>query len=149
MQDHPPPVSRAARLLGYAGLLPQAAAVALIAAGAAHHLGEALAFGYGGLILSFLGGVWWGFAMRRGHRQGALAAAAVVPSLLVLALGVLIVAAGFGAALIGLGVAIVATLLVDRRLVATGEAPPDWISLRVPLSLGLGGLTMLAGLLAL
>ncbi|PAX07636.1 DUF3429 domain-containing protein [Sphingomonas lenta] len=141
-------MSRAAHLLGYAGLLPQIAAVVLVARGTEHHFGEALAFGYAGLILSFLGGIWWGFAMRRHQGQGALAAVAVVPSLAVLALGILIVLGGFAAALTGLGIAILATLLVDRRLVASGDAPPDWMSLRAPLSLGLGSLTILAGLLA-
>ena len=39
------------------------------------------------------------------------------------------------------------TLPVDRRFVATGEAPVGWMALRVPLSLGLGLLTIAAGVL--
>jgi hypothetical protein len=37
------------------------------------------------------------------------------------------------------------TLLVDRHLMNRGDAPPDWMRLRTPLSLGLGALTILAG----
>lgn len=153
-----PRVSRAARLLGYAGLLPQAAAAALAAVGrdrpGLHGEGQIapilIAFVYGSLILSFLGGVWWGFAMRRSEGQAALAALAVVPSLVAGA----IVAYAFAFTetfwtLVLLGAAIALTLLVDRRLAATGEAPRDWMALRTPLSLGLGGLTILTALLLL
>ena len=49
--------------------------------------------------------------------------------------------------MIALGGAILLTLPVDRHLVATGEAPANWMKLRMPLSLGLGGLTIAAGLL--
>lgn len=142
-------VGPVARALGFAGLLPQAALVALIAVGrpAFHDLPPVVAFLYAGLILSFLGGMWWGFAMRRSAGQGVLAILAVVPSLLPLALAPLgTVSTAWP--LIGLGIAILLTLFVDRRLVATGEAPEGWMALRVPLSLGLGALTIAAGLLA-
>ena len=144
----PDTVSTAARLIGFAGLLPQAAAVAVIATGDHHGAGRMLALVYGGLILSFLGGIWWAWAMRRGAGQAALAIVAVVPSLIALAgyaLGVSV--APIRWALVVLGVAILLTLLVDRRLVASGEAPAGWMGLRVPLSLGLGALTILAGAL--
>ena len=139
------------RLLAYAGLLPQFAAVALVASGRGelYFFGRVLALVYGIVILSFLGGVWWGFAVRRTSGQGALAAVAVAPSLAGVAL---MIAVQFGlplpCALVLLGVLIALTLLVDRRLTATGEAPAGWMSLRIPLSLGLGGLTILAGILA-
>jgi hypothetical protein len=141
-------VGAAAHVLGFAGLLPQAGAVALIALGSGEPFARLLATVYGGLILSFLGGMWWGFAMRRSERQGALAAVAVVPSLA--ALAIIMTGAMNGLddkALVALGVAILLTLLVDRHLVATGEAPAGWMRLRVPLSIGLGSLTILAGLL--
>jgi hypothetical protein len=154
-------VSRAAYLLGYAGLLPQVAAVMLMAGGRVLG-GEAnlltpagliLAFTYGCIILSFLGGMWWSIAMRREADQGYLLGIAVLPSLLTLvivgwaALSVFEDSRGVGP-LIGLGVAITATLLVDHHLVRTGEVPVGWMRLRAPLSLGLGGLTILAGVLA-
>lgn len=157
MTDSPRPrVSRTAYLLGYAGLLPQVAAAAL---GASVKLGldrhgqlltaaHVLAFGYSALILSFLGGVWWGFAMRRLTGQGALAAVAVVPSLAAGALLLLTFAKGAERwALVLLGLAITLTLPVDRYLAATREAPEGWMALRVPLSLGLGGLTVLVAVL--
>ena len=53
------PVSDNARLLGYAGLLPQAAAfVAVLKDGPEKWTALAMAFGYAALIFSFLGGVW-------------------------------------------------------------------------------------------
>lgn len=141
-------VSPTARLLGFAGLLPQLTAVALIASGVDRIGGAWLALGYGGLILSFLGGIWWGFAMRRSDGQGALAVVAVVPSLVALALGIVaVVRVATDWSLVALGSAIMLTLLVDRRLAALREAPAGWMGLRVPLSLGLGVLTIFAGAL--
>jgi len=153
-------VGPVAFVLGFAGLLPQLLAVGLVFAGhgeggidkgIAHGIGQAIAFGYGSLILSFLGGMWWGFAMRReaGRReagQGRLVAIAVVPSLVPVLLASVALGAGQpGWALVGLGSAVLLTLPVDRHLVATGEAPANWMRLRVPLSVGLGVLTIVAG----
>lgn len=145
-----PHVSRTARLLGYAGLLPQVAAVALLGGTGLNGPSPAYfaAAIYGAAILSFLGGIWWGFAMSRERGQGALAVAAVLPSLVAAALLWGALATFSPWALVALGAAIIATLPVDRRLAATGEAPAGWMGLRTPLSLGLGGLTVLAGLLA-
>lgn len=144
-------VAPEARLLGYAGLLPQIAAVVLLAGGSpiVGRLGAMLAFGYGALILSFLGGIWWGFAVKRESRQTQLLVAAVLPSLVALALGIGATVRGdMGRSLVGLGLAILLTLMVDRRLVESGEAPVGWMALRVPLSVGLGVLTIVAGVLA-
>ena len=146
-------VSRAAYLLGFAGLLPQGGAVWLTTGdhSKATTLGYAVALFYGAVILSFLGGIWWGLAMRRLDRQAPLAAAAVLPSLVAVAIiawaGVLGTDASPGP-LVALGAALLLTLPVDRHLVTTGEAPAGWMRLRIPLSLGLGGLTILAGVLA-
>ena len=143
-------VGRVAYALGVAGLLPQVAATGLIAAGQAGQLYDlpyVFAFGYASLILSFLGGIWWGVAMRRPAGQGPLAGLAVIPSLLPLVL-VLVAMRSWTSALIALGAAIVLTLPVDRHLTLTGEAPADWMRLRVPLSVGLGLLTIAAGILA-
>lgn len=155
-----PPVGRTAFLLGFAGLLPQIAAVVLIVVGKADPtdmawaplvLGYGLALVYGATILSFLGGIWWGFAMRRDAGQGALAAIAVLPSLVGAAcVGIATIAFSSRAsvfALLALGIAILLTLLVDRRLVEMGKAPANWMRLRAPLSLGLGGLTIVAAVI--
>lgn len=154
----PAPVGRTAFALGFAGLLPQAAALALIVIGRRDPTdlawipliaGYGLALVYGAVILSFLGGIWWGFAMRRAAGQGRLAALAVVPALVgtgCVGWGALLFDQPWGAAApVALGLAVIATLPVDRRLVETGEAPANWMRLRVPLSLGLGLLTIASG----
>jgi hypothetical protein len=139
-------VGRGARLLGFAGLAPALAAVILIALGEVG--AAAISAVYGLLILSFLGGIWWGFAMRDPARQGLIAAVAVLPTLAALALGVLIVASqGSGWSLVAIGTAILLTLPVDRWLAGRGLAPVGWMALRLPLSAALGGLTILAGVL--
>ena len=145
-------LSPAARLLGYAGLLPQLAAFLLILAGggAYRFAGQALAFAYASLIFSFLGGAWWGLAARGGAASGWPYGLAVLPSLMALAAALPWALAWPwpGPSLILLGVAIALSPVIDRAFVAAGLAPQGWMALRVPLSLGLGGLTLLAGLLA-
>lgn len=143
-------VGSAAFGLGFAGLVPQLAAVVLtLGGGHVAGFGRLIATGYGVLILSFLGGMWWGIAMRREQRQGGLVALAVLPSLVAAAILAWAGLSDEGAPgpLLALGVAIMLTLLVDRQLVSTGEAPQGWMALRVPLSLGLGLLTIATGLL--
>ena len=142
-----PSVSPIARLLGGAGLLPQFGALVLQAQGAGVEAGRIMAFGYASLILSFIGGIWWGFAMRRRERRRGLAVVAVVPSLVPLALVPVIVLGGWRWALVALAVALMLTLLVDRRLVERGVAPAGWMRLRVPLSGGLALLTLIAAVM--
>ncbi|MGB3797257.1 MAG: DUF3429 domain-containing protein [Alteraurantiacibacter sp.] len=148
------PTPPAARLLGFAGLLPQFAAVAAAWMGPPEWRWSALAIGwaYAALILSFLGGLWWGMAAgapdagRRAPKW--LWVAAVVPSLLALVtfLPWVFGAIWPGPSLIVLGVAIIFSALVDIRLVTI--RPPWWLALRIPLSLGLGGATILLGFAA-
>lgn len=148
-------VGRTARLLGAAGLLPQVAAVTVLAwgqyaggVGSLAGIALSVAFLYPALILSFLGGMWWTIAMRRTEGQGRLAAVAVLPTLIAFAMpAIMAVTQRFDWPIMALGVAIMATLLVDRRLEASGEAPVGWLRLRAPLSLGLGALTIVAGVL--
>jgi hypothetical protein len=91
--------------------------------------------------------LWWGLAAAAGERAPRwLWAAAVVPSLWAFAtlglvvLGLLAVEAALALTGAGLWLA----LFVDRALVAQGLAPRWWMALRLPLSLGLGGLALLA-----
>lgn len=139
-------VGGTARLLGFAGLIPPVAAIVLIAFG--WYPAAAILFVYPLLILSFLGGIWWAFAMRAGVDQPGLAALAVMPSLIALALQF-----GFyllprpGWLLVATGTALMLTLLVDRSLVRRGLTPIGWMALRIPLSLGLGTLTILGAVL--
>ena len=92
--------------------------------------------------------------MRRGSDQAGLAALAVVPSLVALAVVVGTLGAGklgvpseryYAWAHIVLAVAIMGTLPVDARLERDGEAPPGWTRFRLALSLGLALLTAAAG----
>lgn len=141
MIGHVSPVSR---LLGFAGLLPALFATSQLALGRAEAVYLALVYAW--LILSFLGGIWWGFAMRRDAGQGGLTIIAVVPSLLALSFAIASVATVILPwVCVVTGVTILLTLLIDRRLVTTGDAPQGWMGLRVPLSVGLGGLTILDG----
>lgn len=144
----PPPLARA---LGLAGLAPQIAVIFVLLQHDPTTRFEALALGYAyaALILSFLGGLWWGLAARAEETPAWLWVAAVIPSLVALA-SAIPWAEGKpwpGPSLIVLGTALIAALGVDWRLARTGLAPPWWMSLRVPLSLGLGGLTIASALL--
>ena len=136
-------------ILGYAGLFPQIAAVATCFFSAESDVGPMFAFAYAALILSFLGGIWWGFAMRATQRQGHIATLAVLPSLF--GTGVILLSIAhvlpLGLALVLMGSAVITTLLIDRRLVDTAHAPTGWMTLRIPLSVGLGGLTILCGII--
>ena len=141
-------VSRSGYLLGTAGLLPAFGALVLVIAGEADAALVGLAYVLA--ILSFLGGIWWGFAMRRApERQWPLLVAAVVPSLISVAILVATMwVARWDWPLVIAGGAVLLTLPVDRALVVAGDAPADWMRLRVPLSLGLGAAAIVMGVLA-
>lgn len=142
---------RLPRLLGLAGLLPQIAALFVILERNPdwRFAALALAYAYAALILSFLGGLWWGLAARAERAPAWLWIAAVVPSLVALA-SAWPWAMGLpwpGPSMQLLGAALIAALAVDWQIARAGLAPGWWLSLRVPLSLGLGGMTMAIGLL--
>ncbi|PZO35561.1 MAG: DUF3429 domain-containing protein [Alphaproteobacteria bacterium] len=144
-----PPLARA---LGFAGLLPQLGVVALLIGGGPDIRFTALSVGYGyaALIFSFLGGVWWGLAALGGERTpGWVWIASVVPSLLALATAWPWATGGTwpGPSLIMLGLCLMGSVLVDLRLMGLGLTPGGWIALRAPLSVGLGVLTLVAGLI--
>lgn len=141
-------LSPTARVLGYAGLLPQIFCVAMVVTGHEWRF-SALAGGYAyaAAIFSFLGGVWWGQAVQSGRASAGAYALAVMPSLLAVAL-FLPWTFGWewpGPALMYLGALILGSPLIDRAL---GFAAPDFMRLRWHLSLGLGLLTIALGLLA-
>ncbi len=141
-------LSPTARLLGYAGLLPQIICLVLILIGHEWRY-SALAggFAYAAAIFSFLGGVWWGQAVQTGRATAGAYGVAVMPSLIAVAL-FLPWTFGWewpGPALLYLGALILGSPLIDRRL---GFASGDFLRLRWHLSLGLGGLTIALGLVA-
>jgi hypothetical protein len=117
--------------LGYGGLLPFTAGavlVWLVHADAQPYVARGLA-AYGALIVSFLGGIHWGLAMRtavpsvRGLMWG------VVPSLLAWPAVMMPPHAG----LVILGVLLLLTYTVDRVLYAEQQAA-GWLTLRFRLS---------------
>lgn len=146
------PLPAPAWRLGILGLVPQILVVLVLAAAGPEHRFSALSLGYAyaALILSFVGGLWWGLAARDPARApGWVWLAAVAPSLVALA-SALPWAIGQpwpGPSLVLLGLSLAATILVDRALDRAGLCPPGWIRLRTLLSLGLGGLTLLAAAL--
>lgn len=139
----PPPLPR---WLGLAGLAPQAAAVAIVLSGdeALRFSALALGYAYAALILSFLGGLWWGLAARAERPPEWLWVAAITPSLIALASAVPWATGQTwpGPSLTVLGVALIGALAVDLMLARRDLAPPWWMSLRLPLSIGLGALTL-------
>ncbi len=143
-QERPP---RHYLLLGYAGLLPpllgcavQLALPGTIAAHVAKH-GTLL---YAALIFSFLGGTWWGLLAAK-ERSAPLSdlLISVAPSLLAMAALILPNRSAGG---VGLAVLILLSPLIDRHFVQAGVAPPWWLKLRLPLSIGLAALTAIAAL---
>jgi hypothetical protein len=143
---------RQAHWLGYAGLLPQLAVVATLAVGGSEWRFSALALGYAyaALILSFVGGLWWGLASHNpANAPPWIWAASVIPSLVALASAIpwTIGAAWPGPSLVLLGLSIASTLIVDAKLDRGGLCPPGWLALRARLSLGLGALTLLSAAL--
>ncbi len=146
-----PALPSLAGTLGYAGLLPQAAAVLLLATGSPDYRFSALAlaFAYAALIFSFLGALWWGLAAAQPDRAPLWVwPAGVMPSLLALAACVpwAVGAEWPGPSLVALALGIAATALVDWHLDRLGLCPPGWLRLRVHLSLGLAALTGLCAI---
>jgi hypothetical protein len=144
-------VSPAMRRLGFAGLLPAAACLALMLTGGEHWRWTALAIGYlyAVLIFSFLGGVWWGLAVLFPDAPRWTPLAAVMPSLIGLA--------SFAPWLFGypwprpslilVGLLLLVSPLIDRAIVGAAPGGDAWIILRVQLSTGLGVLSLLIALL--
>lgn len=135
-----------AKLLGFAGLAPQVVLAAAAFSGAPDvtPVAARLALCYPALILSFIGGAWWGLAAQPAKRAPSVMwLIAVVPSLVAFgALGALIL----GRAAEGLaitGAALIFSPVIDYKLAKNGWCPRGWLCLRTPLSLGLGFLTLL------
>lgn len=145
------PLPNIARQLGYAGLVPQAAAALVLATGSLEYrfTALALAFAYAALIFSFLGALWWGLAAAQPDAApGWVWIAGVVPSLAALASCVpwAIGAKWPEPSLILLAIGIALSALIDRRLDSLGLCPPGWLRLRVHLSIGLAVLTAFSAL---
>jgi hypothetical protein len=141
-----PSLPRPALWLGLAGLLPFLAGALLAWTAPEEARGEALyaLATYGALILSFLGAVHWGLALRAPAAEGRATAPrlglGVLPSL-VGWVGLLL-PAGPGMLLIALG--LVATAGAETLAARRGLLPDGYLRLRWGLSLG-AALCLLAG----
>jgi Protein of unknown function (DUF3429) len=123
--------SPAALWLGRAGLLPfVAGAVVLWASSGDARVAWATALlAYAALIVSFLGGIHWGLAMRQATPSARGLAWGVVPSLL--AWPMLLLPPAYGLA--GLGLALWACYAVDRRAFPA-QGIGAWLGLRLQLT---------------
>jgi hypothetical protein len=146
---------RAAHIAGYAGLLPQIIATAMVFAGEElRWIGLASAYGYAAFIFSFLGGIWWGFgviARKESAPAGPIFIAAVAPSLIAF-LSYMPWIWGLdwpGPSMVLLGLCLMFSPLVDRWLQSICHLPFGWMQMRWALSLGLGGLTFALGITVL
>ena len=141
-----------ARWLGPAGLAPQILLAAVVLGLPVQFSSPAsgLALIYSALILSFVGGAWWGLAARQqGRIPSWIWLAAVAPSLIAFAaIGAGTIGRSPGRGLTITGASLIAALGVDFKMVAIGLCPVGWLRLRGPLSIGLGGLTMLIAAVA-
>ena len=142
-------------VLGLGGLIPfWGLALGLLAGGmpayqgmpralarlSADRLDLALA-AYAAIIVSFLGGIRWGFAVREGDR-GSQYAIGVTPSLLAWAA----LAAPEPWRLVSLGALLIVLWPLDRGLVRDGVAPAWFGRLRMILSLGAGTAVLVGAL---
>ncbi len=132
-------------VLGLGGLIPfWVLALGVLAGGAAGfgpgRLALALA-AYGAIIVSFLGGIRWGFAVREGD-GGLQYAISVLPALL--AWAALAAPSPWRLALLGL--LALALWPADVALVRAGIAPAWFGRLRMILSLGAGAALLLGAL---
>ncbi|WP_455155998.1 DUF3429 domain-containing protein [Sphingomonas zeae] len=138
-------------ILGAAGVLPPLLCVALALVDPTLILPATIGGGlYAALILSFLGGMWWMEALLRRDDRGWPYLVAVLPSLIgwALLLPPLLAGGSIRLALILLGLVIMVTPLVDLRVGTAMRTNTRWARQRWAMSLGLGGLTLILGLIA-
>ena len=132
-------------MLGFAGLVPAIAACVGVLWGPVEwrHDAATVCATYAAVILSFLGGAWWGIVSGDAtprHLSAALYAS-VLPSLA----GWAALLMDVGSGLLALGLLFLAMLPGDYWLSRTGVAPAWWPRLRLPLSLGMAALALVAG----
>ncbi len=149
MTQSPLPLDPTARILGLAGLLPQFFCVALLLAGPEYHwFALAGGFGYAAFIFCFLGGLWWGQALMAASAPRWIYFAAIAPSLIAFCT-YMPWAFGWewpGPSLGVLGLCLLASPLVDKRIADAIQVPVGWMQLRWILSTGLGIATLILAL---
>ena len=142
-------VPRSARILGFAGIAPQALFALAALSPTWRFTALSAGFFYAALIVSFVGGVWWGMATAQPKAPQWVYPVAVVPSLIALATGVpwMIGALWPWPSLVVLGTALIASAVIDYKFWAMGLITGDSLRLRIILSVGLGALTWLLAFL--
>jgi hypothetical protein len=126
-RDVPP----AAFLLGLLGAVPFVGLAALALGGGAIGIWPGLALlAYGAVILSFMGGVHWGWAMAAGEPSLERLGLSVVPSLV--GWGGFLLGGSAGLSVVALG--FIGLLWFDLRAVAAGRAAAWYPQLRWPLT---------------
>lgn len=128
----PPP--RPAAVLGAAGLLPFVAGVLAIYGlmpGVSNTVtGYLILQGYGVVILAFMGGCLWGFAAQAGRTGWRVFAVSVIPGLWAFSVT-------FSPdALLSLIIGFIVLLILDLMFRGWGLGPKWWLTLRLPLTLG-------------
>ncbi len=123
--------STRALALGYAGLMPFVGGAALLwlVRPELQPWVEAALTAYAAVIVSFLGGIHWGLALRQAAPPAALLAWGVVPSLVAWVAVLMAPQAG----LVLLGSMLLLCYAVDRRLYPA-QGLGDWLVLRFRLS---------------
>ena len=142
-------LSDGARWLGLAGLIPPAWATLTVFANPELRWGAmAIAYAYATIIFSFLGGVWWGLALKAERPMLWVYPLAILPSLIGVATFLPWIWGYVWPApsMIVLGVCLLASPLVDRAIGRISPLPDGWLRLRWILSIGLGGMTLLLGI---
>ena len=139
-----------ALLLGIAGLVPFAACGLWSVTPGGDRAAFALV-AYGAVILAFLGGVHWGFALQEpsGRGERLRLGLGVLPSLAGWVALLLAVAVDTEAGLALLLVGFAATVVVESRATRAGLVPPGYMRLRFGLTGAVGVVLVLALLLRL
>ena len=129
--SYQPPLSDTARRLGHAGLVPfvLGAALVWVVNAEAHPYATLALSAYAAVIVSFLGGIYWGLAFRLTAPPAQLLVWGVVPSL-VAWLAVMMPAS---AGLVVHGTMLLVCYAVDRRIYPT-QGLARWLTLRFRLS---------------
>ncbi len=139
-----------ALVLGIAGLVPFAACGLLAVAPNGDRAAFALV-AYGAVILAFLGGVHWGFALQEpsGRGERGRLGLGVLPSLAGWVALLLCIAVNTEAGLALLLAGFAAAVVVESRAAKAGLMPPGYMTLRLGLTGAVGVVLVLALLLRL
>ena len=138
-------------VLGLFGLLPQSIFLSYVVTGSEWKwVALAMAWGYSALIFSFLGGVWWGFALANQRTEIWIYIAAVAPSLISLA-SYFPWTMGWdwpGPSMAWIALCLIASPLIDLKIAKLIDLPKSWLPLRWILSIGLGTMTLVIAAIA-